>query len=464
MKKSAFLLVFINFCFIFNNIVPGQNAIKFAVIGDYGNAGPDELAVANLVKSWVPDFIITLGDNNYDIGSASTIDANIGQYYHDYIFPYTGSYGAGAAYNRFFPSLGNHDWETAGALPFLNYFTLPGNERYYEFVKGPVHFFVIDSDVNEPDGRDSNSVQAMWLKNSLAQSSSKFNIVYFHHPPYCSGLINGSEAIMRWPFKSWGASAVMSAHEHLYERLTINGLTYFVNGLGGNLRSIFGFPISGSQVRYSANYGAMLVSADSDNLVLKFYNIANSLRDNFKILPAVKTLNLSVLIQGFYDENINSMISDTVRVYLRNFQTPYEIIDSAKGVVNNSGSVTLDFHEADNATGYYFIISHRNSIETWSSGGNSFTANSLIYNFSNSSTKAFGNNLILKGTKYCIYSGDVNQDGVVEASDMSSIENSILYSETGYISTDVNGDNIADAGDLSIAENNSSASVGIVRP
>ena len=30
--------------------------------------------------------------------------------------------------------------------------TLPGNERYYDFVQGPVHFFVIDSDQNEPDG------------------------------------------------------------------------------------------------------------------------------------------------------------------------------------------------------------------------------------------------------------------------------------------------------------------------
>ena len=82
------------------------------MIGDYGNAGPDELAVAELVKSWNPEFIITLGDNNYDVGSQSTIDPNIGQYYHEFIFPYIGSYGPGDTVNRFFPSLGNHDWET----------------------------------------------------------------------------------------------------------------------------------------------------------------------------------------------------------------------------------------------------------------------------------------------------------------------------------------------------------------
>src|SRR5262245_17274080 len=62
------------------------SATRFAVIGDYGSAGPVEADVAALVKSWNPDFIVTVGDNNYTSGSAATIDANIGQYYHDYIY------------------------------------------------------------------------------------------------------------------------------------------------------------------------------------------------------------------------------------------------------------------------------------------------------------------------------------------------------------------------------------------
>ncbi|MBP9121408.1 MAG: hypothetical protein KBF59_11150, partial [Ignavibacterium sp.] len=83
--------------------------VKFAAIGDYGLAGPNELTVANLVKSWNPDFIITLGDNNYELGADSTIDVNIGQYFYEYIYPYKGNYGSGSTVNRFFPSLGNHD-------------------------------------------------------------------------------------------------------------------------------------------------------------------------------------------------------------------------------------------------------------------------------------------------------------------------------------------------------------------
>jgi hypothetical protein len=102
---------------------------KFAAIGDYGKSGVNELAVADYVKSWNPDFIITLGNNNYDIGEQSTIDNNIGQYYSDFIHPYSGIYGVGDTANRFYPSLGNHDWLSPGAQPYLNYFTLPGNER-----------------------------------------------------------------------------------------------------------------------------------------------------------------------------------------------------------------------------------------------------------------------------------------------------------------------------------------------
>src|SRR4051794_26862144 len=100
---------------------------RFVAIGDYGYAGPAEQAVADLVKAWQPEFIVTLGDNNYPLGAAETIDVNIGLFYHGYIAPYAGRFGCGAARNRFFPSLGNHDWYASGARPYLDYFTLPGN-------------------------------------------------------------------------------------------------------------------------------------------------------------------------------------------------------------------------------------------------------------------------------------------------------------------------------------------------
>jgi tartrate-resistant acid phosphatase type 5 len=253
--------------------------LLFAVIGDYGEGNDAEKDVADLVMSWRPDLIITTGDNNYPNGAADTIDLTIGQYFHSFIYPYIGIFGQGAPDNQFFPSLGNHDWVTDQAQPYLDYFSLPGNERYYQFQRGPVTFFVLDSDAHEPDGVNQSSLQADWLKGQLALSTTPWNIVYFHHPPYSSGY-HGSTTWMRWPFKDWGADLVLSGHDHTYERLQINGLTYIVNGLGGGSIYDFLLPLAGSQLRYNQDYGAMRVEADRETLRIQFIDRSGQVNDD----------------------------------------------------------------------------------------------------------------------------------------------------------------------------------------
>lgn len=256
--------------------------VRFAVIGDFGEGNQGEEDVANLVKSWEPDFIITTGDNNYPVGSAETIDDHIGKYYHEFIYPYIGAYGDGSDKNRFFPSLGNHDWMTLNAQPYLDYFTLPGNERYYDFVWGPIHFFVVNSDSNEPDGVSRISTQAMWLQSKLEESDSIWKIVYFHHPPYSSGF-RGPVDWMRWPFQEWGASAVLSGHAHLYERLLVNGTPFFINGLGGGPIYYFGLTSEYSAIRYNGDWGAMLVEADTQQVTFQFINRLGEVIDTYQI-------------------------------------------------------------------------------------------------------------------------------------------------------------------------------------
>ena len=256
--------------------------IRFAVIGDYGLEGGAEADVADLVKSWNPDFIITTGDNNYLIGSEFTIDENIGQYYHDFIYPYYGGYGDGADINRFFPTIGNHDWMTDAGQPYLDYFTLPGNERYYDFVWGPVHFFAINSDSNEPDGVRSSSTQAAWLQQTMTASTSPWQVVYTHYAPYSSGS-HGSTDWIQWPFETWGADAVLAGHDHVYERLVIDDLVYFVNGMGGGPRYTFGAPIPWSMVRFRSDYGAMLVEATHQKIVFRFYTRKNEQIDEYTL-------------------------------------------------------------------------------------------------------------------------------------------------------------------------------------
>src|SRR4029453_17336092 len=48
-----------------------SSKIRFAAIGDFGSDGQAPADVANLVASWKPDFVITMGDNNYPDGAAS---------------------------------------------------------------------------------------------------------------------------------------------------------------------------------------------------------------------------------------------------------------------------------------------------------------------------------------------------------------------------------------------------------
>jgi hypothetical protein len=259
--------------------------VRFAIVGDYGNDSQAEAEVAARVATWDPDFVITTGDNNYPDGSAGTIDANIGKYYHAFIGSYQGSYGPGAASNNFYPSLGNHDWVTQVSglpQPYLAYFSLPGNERYYTFQRGPVQLFAVDSDPNEPDGITSSGTQAAWLQAGLAASAAPWRLAYFHHPAYSSGP-HGSSPALQWPFGAWGASAVLAGHDHSYERLHIGGLTYFVNGLGGASLYPTGPGIGGSAVRYYADHGAQLAEANVDCLNFKFITRAGQVVDSYTL-------------------------------------------------------------------------------------------------------------------------------------------------------------------------------------
>ncbi len=256
--------------------------IHFAVIGDYGDGTRHEASVAKLVTGWNPDFILTVGDNNYPSGAAKTMDENVGQFYHAYIAPYLGSYGPGAASNRFFPTIGNHDLDADDGQTYLDYFTLPGNERYYDFTWGPVHFFAVNADSREPDGVSMNSVQAQWLQKGLAASKAPWQIVYFHQAPYSSGY-HGSVTWMRWPFAQWGTDAVISGHDHIYERLSIDGIPYFIDGVGGGTVYDLGETLPESQTRFNGDSGAMLVTATPQQILFQFFTVAGEQVDSFTI-------------------------------------------------------------------------------------------------------------------------------------------------------------------------------------
>ena len=175
-------------------------------------------------------------------------------------------------------------------------------------------------------------------------------------------------------------------------------------------------------------------------------------------------LNLKALIHGFYKSATGKMIKDTARVYLRYNLPPFNFADSSKAVLDSLGNGNFIFNRIGNAAPYYIVVRHRNSIETWSYAAKEFGNNSQSFDFTLSASFAYGSNQIISGTKYCIYNGDVNQDGISDATDVSAVDNDALISLSGYVKTDLNGDNYVDAGDASVVDNSSLYSASIVRP
>jgi hypothetical protein len=276
------------------------SASVFAVIGDYGTGDQNEAAVARLVASWDPAYIVATGDDYYSpAGGTGTgkYDDSTGAFYARWLKDITTSGTHApvglAPVNAFFPCLGNHDYSAAEPAPqtYLTYFDLPGsgfkntsgNERYYDFVEGPIHFFAINSNDEEPDGTSSTSTQAQWLQRRLAASTSTWNVVFDHHPPYSSDLVHGSDKTMQWPFAAWGADVVLSGHAHAYERVQEDGIVYFVNGLGGAPRYALGPPVAGSQVRYDSGWGAQKVFVSADTLTFEFWSATGQLVDSYSV-------------------------------------------------------------------------------------------------------------------------------------------------------------------------------------
>ncbi|MBK8550262.1 MAG: hypothetical protein IPL53_04060 [Ignavibacteria bacterium] len=171
-----------------------------------------------------------------------------------------------------------------------------------------------------------------------------------------------------------------------------------------------------------------------------------------------------MFIQGFYNAGSNIQVSDTINVKLRNTVSPYAVVDNSPAVVSSSGIAVLSFSIAPAGT-YYLAITHRNSIETWSSAGVVLTSGS--YNLSTASTQAYGSNLMQVDTsplRFAVYGGDQNQDGFVNLTDVVNVYNNASGFVDGYKSTDMNGDNITDLTDVVLTYNNSLNFVSVKRP
>ena len=244
----------------------------------------------------------------------------------------------------------------------------------------------------------------------------------------------------------------------------VNGLGYYTWGSNAQLVSDVQGWINGS----ASNYGWLVLGDESTFPSVKRFDTKENDSVNFR--PALTVtytinkvaLNLTTLINGFFDGSV--MRSDTAGVYLRNVYSPYAKVDSAKTILNSSGNSVMCFNNASGGQ-YYIVVTHRNSIDTWSKLGQTFAVDTLKnYDFTNAPTQAFGDNLAFNTGKYCMFNGDMSRDGSVDVTDIVGVYNDGTNFLSGYLVTDMNGDDFVDVTDLLITYNNSSSFVSIARP
>ncbi|MBK7446089.1 MAG: hypothetical protein IPJ45_08710 [Ignavibacteria bacterium] len=174
-------------------------------------------------------------------------------------------------------------------------------------------------------------------------------------------------------------------------------------------------------------------------------------------------MNFISPLEGRWNGSV--MEEDTVTVLLRAPLSPFNVVDSARVNLSANGYCIANFPNASSGVYYYIVVKHRNSIETWAKTVQQFPlGHPLSYDFRTSSTKAYGNNLKYKGGEYCIYTGDTNQDGIIDAADMSMVDNDISFFVQPYIVTDLDGDRFVDASDLSIVDNNAFNAISVMKP
>ncbi len=175
--------------------------------------------------------------------------------------------------------------------------------------------------------------------------------------------------------------------------------------------------------------------------------------------------NIKLIPEGYYDGTDLNM-RDTVRAYLRNTSSPFAVVDSASAVFDSVTFVApLVFKNAASGT-YYIQLIHRNALETWSkTGGESIVKGvTASYDFTSAQSQSYGDNSILVGAKYCLYSGDVIRDGIIDLSDIVDVFNDASEFEFGYVVTDVNGDGSVDLSDIVFPFNNSSYFITKITP
>ena len=235
-------------------------------------------ATSDLLASPTGAEILALGDNQYEDG---TVEA-----FQQAFDPSWGRFKS-----RIHPVAGNHEYQTAAAAGYFDYFngagnaTGPAGERgkgYYSFDTGSWHVIALNSNCAEVGGCNAGSPQEQWLRSDLAAHPNACTLAYWHHPLFSSGLHGNtpSMAALWQVLYDARADVVLTGHDHLYERFgpqnangvpePARGIREFVVGTGGSSHYNLQNVQPNSAVRSSDTFGVLKLTLHDDGYDWEF--------------------------------------------------------------------------------------------------------------------------------------------------------------------------------------------------
>jgi hypothetical protein len=241
--------------------------------GDIADCDSDgDEATAALLDARPNGTVLTLGDTVYDNGTAAEFAAC-----------YDPSWGRHKARTR--PAVGNHEYGTAGAGPYFDYFGAAAGERgkgWYSFDLGAWHVVVLNSNCAEV-GCGVGSEQEEWLRADLAAHPASCTLAAWHHPRFSSGSEHGNQPQVQPLYQALyeaGADLLLTGHDHHYERFApllpwagwddVHGVRQFVVGTGGKSLRPIGVVRLGSEARDASTDGILQLTLHGSGYAWEF--------------------------------------------------------------------------------------------------------------------------------------------------------------------------------------------------
>jgi hypothetical protein len=190
-------------------------------------------------------------------------------------------------------------------------------------------------------------------------------------------------------------------------------------------------------------------------------------------LSCTSVVNLKLFIEGYYEgggfmrslkfnqDGVSPLTEvETITVELLNASAPYAVAATTTAILQTNGDAVCNYPTSPTGS-FYIVVKTNNAVQTWSANPqNVDPLVPLTYDYTNAPAKAYGNNMKnLGGGVFGFYSGDINQDEVIDGSDATDLDNDIFNSEFGARPTDLNGDGTVDGSDATYFINNAFNSI-----